>query len=235
MMNMMVGSLNRSPLQPITYFDDYDDHEKPPFEEMGMPTEDPTERRNLAAHNPEKVAAFGKLLNEHNARQSEPAWPALLESPIFIDKTVDLPYAEGDEYIPYFIQLWGEVLWDVAKEKALQKLTSQEVTMAKTRVESVRLGFYEQRRATLDDLGLLPAAIAIASVFQDTETITRDVLKEIVADSLPADSFATQSVNKHLRTLVRHEFIWNPPDSILYEAGIPSLMAYVLDRQHPPG
>ena len=138
---------------------------------------------------------------------------------------------EDSQHYPYFIQLWGEALWDVAKEKALQKLTSQEVTMAKTRVESVRLGFYEQRRNTLDDLGLLPAAIAIAAVFQDTETTTRDTLKENIADNLPVDSLTTQSVNEHLRTLVRHEFVWSPPDANLYEAGIPSLMRYVLDRQ----
>ena len=160
--------------------------------------------------------AIVKPLNEHG---------------IEIDDNSLAHVVEDSQHYPYFIQLWGEALWDVAKEKALQKLTSQEVTMAKTRVESVRLGFYEQRRNTLDDLGLLPAAIAIAAVFQDTETTTRATLKEIVADNLPADSLATQSVNEHLRTLVRHEFVWSPPDANLYEAGIPSLMRYVLDRQ----
>ncbi len=138
---------------------------------------------------------------------------------------------EDSQHYPYFIQLWGAALWNLAKEKGLQKLTSQEISEAETKVESRRLNFYEQRRNTLDDLGLLPAAIAIATLFQDTETTTRDRLKEIVTDNSPVDSHTTQSVNEHLRTLVRHEFIWNPPDTILYEAGIPSLMAYVLDRQ----
>ena len=138
---------------------------------------------------------------------------------------------EDSQHYPYFIQLWGEALWDVAKEKDLQKLTAQEIAEVETKIENRRLNFYEERRATLDELELLPAAVAIATVFQDTETTTRDRLKEIIADNLPVDSLATQSVNEHLRTLIRHEFIWNPPDSILYEAGIPSLMKYVLDRQ----
>ncbi|WP_424947456.1 AAA family ATPase [Candidatus Spongiihabitans sp.] len=138
---------------------------------------------------------------------------------------------EDSQHYPYFIQLWGESLWDLAKQKELQKLTSEEITEAETKVENRRSNFYEQRRATLDDLELLPAAVAIAAVFQNTETTTRDRLKEIIADNLPADSLATQSVNEHLQTLIRHEFIWNPPDSILFEAGIPSLMRYVLDRQ----
>ena len=160
--------------------------------------------------------AIVKPLNEHG---------------IEIDDSTLAPVVEDSQHYPYFIQLWGAALWDVAKEKELQKLTAQEIAEAETKVESRRSNFYENRRETLDELGLLPAAVAIAALFQDTETTTRDRLKEIIADNSPADSLATQSVNEHLRTLIRHEFIWNPPDTILYEAGIPSLMTYVLDRQ----
>ena len=138
---------------------------------------------------------------------------------------------EDSQHYPYFIQLWGEALWDLAKEKELQKLTSQEVTAAKTRVDNRRINFYGERKDKLDDLGLLPAAIAIAKVFQDTETTTRDVLKKVIADNLPADSLTTLPVNEHLRTFIRHDFIWKPPQIDLYEAGIPSLMRYVLDKQ----
>ncbi len=160
--------------------------------------------------------AIVKPLNEHG---------------IEIDDNTLAQVVEDSQHYPYFIQLWGEALWDVAKEKDLQKLTSQEITEVETKIENRRSNFYEERRKTLDDLGLLPAAIVIAMLFQDTETTTWDRLKEIVADNLPVDSPATQSVNEHLQTFIRHEFIWNPPDTILYEAGIPSLMRYVLDRQ----
>ena len=160
--------------------------------------------------------AIVKPLNEHG---------------INIDDNTLAQIVEDSQHYPYFIQLWGAALWDLAKEKDLQKLTAQEITEVETKIENRRSNFYEQRRKTLDDLGLLPAAIAIATIFQDTETTTWDRLKEIVTDNLPVDSHATQSVNEHLQTLIRHEFIWNPPDTILYEAGIPSLMKYVLDRQ----
>ena len=160
--------------------------------------------------------AIVKPLNEHG---------------INIDDNTLAPAVEDSQHYPYFIQLWGEALWDLAKEKDLQKLTAQEIAEVETKIENRRSNFYEQRRKTLSDLGLLPAAVAIATLFQDAETTTMDRLKEIIADNLPADSLATQSVNEHLRTLIRHEFIWNPPDTILYEAGIPSLMKYVLDRQ----
>ena len=155
----------------------------------------------------------------------------LQEGGIAIDDNTLAQVVEDSQHYPYFIQLWGEALWDLAKEKDLQKLTSQEITEARTKNENHRLNFYGERRNTLDDLGLLPAAIAIATIFQEAETTTRDRLKEIIADNLPVDSLATQSVNEHLRTLARHEFVWSPPGTDLYEPGIPSLMTYVLDKQ----
>ena len=160
--------------------------------------------------------AIVKPLNEHSIK---------------IDADALEQVVEDSQHYPYFIQLWGESLWDLAKENDLQKLTSQEIAEAKKNVESSRTTLYKERRDTLDDLGLLPAAIAIATLLQDTEIATKATLKEIIADNLPVDSFTAQSVNEHLRTLVRHEFVWSPPGTDLYEAGIPSLMTYALDRQ----
>ena len=158
--------------------------------------------------------AIVKPLNEHGIK---------------IDDSTLAPVVEDSQHYPYFIQLWGAALWGVAKEKELQKLTSREVTAAKTRVESVQLDFYEKRKDKLDDLGLLPTTIAIAKAFQDTETTTRDTLKKVIADNLPVDSLTTQPVNEHLRTFVRHDFIWRSPQMTLYEPGIPSLMTHILD------
>lgn len=47
---------------------------------------DPTEQHNVAADHPEKAAVLHRMLDAHNAEQAEPIWPALLESPIFIDR-----------------------------------------------------------------------------------------------------------------------------------------------------
>ena len=63
---------------------------------------DPTEQRNLAAEEPERVAALEKLLAEHNAEQVEPLWPSAAQSPINIDKTLLEPDAPDDEYIYWF-------------------------------------------------------------------------------------------------------------------------------------
>jgi arylsulfatase A-like enzyme len=62
-------------------------------------TDDPTERRDLAAAQPDRVAQLQRLLDAHNAEQVAPAWPSVIESPQLIDKTGADPYVDGDEYI----------------------------------------------------------------------------------------------------------------------------------------
>lgn len=61
--------------------------------------DDPTEQRNVADEQPDRVAKMMAMLDEHNAEQVEPSWPALIESAIRIDKTVKETPAPGDEYV----------------------------------------------------------------------------------------------------------------------------------------
>jgi uncharacterized sulfatase len=60
---------------------------------------DPTEQTNLAAREPERVAAMRRALAAHNAEQVESAWPSLVEAPVNIDNTLAEPDAPDDEYI----------------------------------------------------------------------------------------------------------------------------------------
>jgi uncharacterized sulfatase len=61
--------------------------------------EDPTEQRNLADAQPQRVAELKALLATHNAQMVAPAWPSLIEAPIMVDKTLDQPEAADDEYV----------------------------------------------------------------------------------------------------------------------------------------
>ena len=60
---------------------------------------DPTERQDLAAQNPDKVAELQSLLAAHNAQMVPPAWPSLIEAPVMVDKTLDQPEAADDDYV----------------------------------------------------------------------------------------------------------------------------------------
>jgi len=59
---------------------------------------DPTERTDLSQQRPDKLAQLKALMAEHHANMPEPLWPSFLEGPIFIDKTLDQPYREGDVF-----------------------------------------------------------------------------------------------------------------------------------------
>jgi len=60
---------------------------------------DPTEQENVAARHPERVAALQRALEEHEASQQPPAWPASAEMPVNVDKTLLEADAPDDEYV----------------------------------------------------------------------------------------------------------------------------------------
>jgi uncharacterized sulfatase len=60
---------------------------------------DPTEQHDVADAHPVRVHAMQAMLDAHNAQQRSPAWPALVEAPALIDKTLRETPLPGDEYI----------------------------------------------------------------------------------------------------------------------------------------
>jgi arylsulfatase A-like enzyme len=62
---------------------------------------DPTEKNNLAATAPEKLASMKKELEAFNATQVKPSWPSMAEAAIAIDKSLREKMVPGDEYVYY--------------------------------------------------------------------------------------------------------------------------------------
>ncbi|PLW82563.1 sulfatase [Kineobactrum sediminis] len=61
--------------------------------------EDPTEQENLADAHPEKLAELTALLDEHQRQSRGPLYPAVVEMPVAIDKTLAEQFEQGDAYI----------------------------------------------------------------------------------------------------------------------------------------
>jgi arylsulfatase A-like enzyme len=61
--------------------------------------EDPTEQRNVARSQPEQVRALKERLATFNQAQQEPLWPSVLEVPVLLDKPLNRPQFESDEFI----------------------------------------------------------------------------------------------------------------------------------------
>lgn len=60
---------------------------------------DPTEQRNLADDYPEKVAELRALIEKHQAGARAPLYPYTLEGAVAVDKSMDEPFEDGDEYV----------------------------------------------------------------------------------------------------------------------------------------
>jgi uncharacterized sulfatase len=63
---------------------------------------DPTEKNNLAATQPEKLAELKAKLQAHHAKMPAPLWPSFIEMPIAIDKTLDQKMTAQDDYTYWY-------------------------------------------------------------------------------------------------------------------------------------
>ena len=63
---------------------------------------DPTEKNNLAATQPEKLAQLKAMLQAHHANMPGPLWPSFIEMPIAIDKTLDQKMTPQDDYTYWY-------------------------------------------------------------------------------------------------------------------------------------
>lgn len=60
---------------------------------------DPTERQDLAAAEPERVAAMRAMLEAHNRQMAEPIWPSRISLPVRIDVPITAPTRAGQDYV----------------------------------------------------------------------------------------------------------------------------------------
>ena len=148
-----------------------------------------------------------------------------------IDTAALAAVVEDSQRYPYFIQLWGEALWKRHLATGATRLTSAHADAARQDVAARVTDYYEDRYRELDQSGWLPVAERVAARFRSTTALTYQELKSAVAEGL-----APNAPSQAQAALERLGFVWHPPGQVppvRYEAGIPSLMAYVLDQAVP--
>ena len=138
---------------------------------------------------------------------------------------------EDSQCYPYFVQLWGEALWDQRLETGETRLTAAHADAARTGVAARVTDYYHDRYRELETRGLLAAAVATASLFEASAAAT---VSDHAIDSALAVTGADAEGRLAAREgLHRLGYIWNPPGQrppVVWVAGIPSLMTHVLDR-----
>ena len=147
-------------------------------------------------------------------------------------EALDLVVTESQCY-PYFIQLWGDALWEqIHKDKPLDRAA---VEQARAGVEKRQNTYYRNRYTELKNRGLLKTSRAVAEAFKARHRLSdREVDQAIAGGPVDMDPPAhVLDTNQALREL---GYIWQAPDCLDWEPGIPSLMDYVCAQENvaPP-
>ena len=144
----------------------------------------------------------------------------------FADKALRQVVAESQCY-PYFLQLWGAILWTATQETGATQIEEALVAKAKPRFDGERTAYYDDRRQELKRQGLLQVAARLAAAFHNGQRLREHKLDAAIAAALPPGT-PNAEVDKHRDGLAAVGYIWNAPaEEDLWRPGIPSLMAYI--------
>ena len=132
---------------------------------------------------------------------------------------------------PFFLQVWGKALWRGGKGSGCT-VTVDNVQPARAEFEARRNRFYGYRHRELDELGLVPAAAAVASAYRDATELHSTAIDRILESTLRqegrgGDRKSILAIRRQLNDL---GLIWDPGEGLggRYVPGIPSLMDFVL-------
>ena len=141
---------------------------------------------------------------------------------------------------PYFVQMWGEELWESAAGVESREIGDGEVARARRRVMTEKDGFYQGRQEELQSKGCREAAVAIARACQETPALTREETDAIIERTLTRDRSESgverqRRVDSVRQTLQDEGYLWAPRGLRTekglgaYVPGIPSLMNSLLE------
>ena len=130
----------------------------------------------------------------------------LQEDDITIDPDALQRVVQDSQHFPYFIQRWGDALWDEAKKTNSTQLTAEQVDIVAPAIDNFRQGFYAERRTKLRQEELLPAAYVIAEAFQETKKMMLNDLIVLIKDLLPADKANDRLRSQYITSIGSHGF-----------------------------
>ena len=131
---------------------------------------------------------------------------------------------------PYFLQLWGTAVWNrITADPSVsrQRVETADTAACQSVFESERKDYYLDRFNELEEAELLEAARSVAESFADRQQVGRE---EILAAVRRAPGFEDREKAVAARRTLDHlGFVWQAAGTPCWEAGIPSLMDYLLE------
>ena len=131
---------------------------------------------------------------------------------------------------PYFIQLWGDALWQRHLASGAAAIAAEHAEAVRPTVAGQVANYHQRRLAELESEGLVPAAAAVARLFVEGDATTASNQE---VDAALATSGINDAGERYAQreALNRLGYVWRPPDQqapFRWHAGIPSLMTHVL-------
>ena len=193
----------------------------------------------LPAHLDRMDASFWSRLGEGElgiGRLSEEAAKLALSEPLGVhgvdidDHALSYVVAQSQSY-PYFIQLWGDALWQHHLATGAKLVALDHAKAVQPAVAAHAANYYQRRFAELESERLVPAAAAVAGLFDDGDSVASD--QEVDAALAAAGTHDAGERYAQREALNRLGYVWRPPNQqapFRWHAGIPSLMAHVLKQ-----
>ena len=193
----------------------------------------------LPTHLDAMNASFWSRLGEGElgiGRLSEAAAKQALTEPLNAHGVdIDAPalayvVAESQHY-PYFIQLWGDALWQRHLVTGAATIAAELAEAVQPAVAAQVANYYQRRFVELEAEDLVPAAAAVAQLFEDNAATASDQDMDAALATTGIDDAAKRYATRE--ALNRLGYVWRPPNQqapFRWHPGIPSLMAHVLNQ-----
>lgn len=143
----------------------------------------------------------------------------------FEDAALRWVVAESQCY-PYFLQLWGALLWAATQEAGATRIDEALVAKGQPQFNVERSAYYDDRRQELKRQGLLQMAARLAAAFRSGQPLREHELDAAIVSALPSGASEVE-VERHRDGLAEVGYVWSAPEEELWRPGILSLMAYI--------
>ena len=147
------------------------------------------------------------------------------------DETLFEEVLSETQNYPYFVQLYGEIFWDLLSESESKQIDGSIVPVAREKFIIERDNMYRGRYRELQKENLIDAAVVVAEMYRPSN---ENVHREDLVDQVHAD-LKLENSWEVIESLYEIGYIWPSQEIDLYEPGIPSLMSYVLETHKKSG
>ena len=135
---------------------------------------------------------------------------------------------------PYFIQIMGEVLWDIAQQAKAKVIDAEILKQALPSFIELKESYYEDRVLDLRTKGILGAAYAVSRLADLEGGWEKLVLQQIetaaqIGARLGIEAAGAPTQPDFMLALRHEGFLWTEKPGGMVECGIPTLSAYVAD------